>query len=108
MKSPIQRKLRVYPAWREDVFRDITRISEQDRGGIREGSICTIFANGHGKRLIVRGLDETLGCGIMLDEITRRALGNLEPGISYDFTIQEALGAVLGAAGLWIAYFGQH
>jgi hypothetical protein len=85
----VQRKLRVYPLWREDVFKDIVRIPKQDRGGIREGSICTISTNGHTKQLIVRGLEETLNGGIMLDKITRDAMGNLQEGISYDFTIKQ-------------------
>jgi len=85
----VERKLRVYPIFREDVFKDIARIPKQDRGGIREGSVCAISANGHTKQLIVRGLEETLSGGIMLDEITREAMGNLQDGISYDFTIKE-------------------
>ena len=86
----IQRNKRIYPLWREDVFKDIARIPEQDRGGIREGSICSITVNGHTKWVIVRGLEETLNDGIMLDEITRKALGNLQEGIHYDFKIKEA------------------
>ena len=76
--------------WREDVFKDIARIPERDRGGIAEGSVCAISVNGHTKHLIVRGLEETLPGGIMLDEITRKAMGNLQEGISYDFAIQDA------------------
>ena len=76
--------------WREDVFKDIARIPANDRDGIREGSVCTILANGRKKELIVRGLEEQLNGGIMLDEITREALGNLQEGISYDFTITQA------------------
>jgi hypothetical protein len=81
--------MRVYPAWREDVFKDIARIPERDRDGIREGSVCSIFVNGKKKKLIVRGLDEELNGGIMLDEITRKAMGNLQVGLSYDFSIKE-------------------
>jgi len=86
----VQRNLKVYPLWHEDVFKDIVRIPRQDRGGIREGSVCAISANGHTKQLIVRGLEETLSGGIMLDEITREAMGNLQEGFYYDFTIKEA------------------
>jgi hypothetical protein len=86
----VQRKLRVYPLWREDVFKDIARIPEQQRGGIREGSVCTVSANGCTKQLIVRGLEEALADGITLDEITRKAMGNLQEGLSYDFAIKEA------------------
>jgi hypothetical protein len=75
--------------WREDVFKDILRIPAKDRGGIREGSVCTIQANGRKKKLIVRGLEEQLNGGVMLDEITREALGNLQEGISYEFTITQ-------------------
>jgi hypothetical protein len=83
-------KFRVYPLWREDVFKDIARIPEPDRGGIREGSICSVSVNGHTKHLIVRGLVDTLPGGIMLDEITRKALGDMHEGISYNFEIKEA------------------
>jgi hypothetical protein len=86
----VQSKLRVYPLWREDVFKDIARIPEQNRGGIGEGSVCKISANGRTKHLIVRGLEEPLSGGIMLDEITRKAMGNLQEGLSYDFAIKEA------------------
>lgn len=82
-------KFRVYPLWREDVFKDVARIPEQDRGGIREGSVCVVCANGRMKYLIVRGLEETLSGGIMLDEITRKAMG-LQEGMSYEFSVKEA------------------
>lgn len=90
MPASVHRKLRVYPLWREDVFKDVVRIPKQDRGLIREGSVCTISANGHAKQVIVRGLEETLSGGIMLDAITREAMGNLQDGFYYDFTIKEA------------------
>ena len=88
--AKVQRNLRVYPLWREDVFKDIIRIPKEDRGPIREGSVCTICANGHAKQVIVRGLEETLSGGIMLDAITREAMGNMQEGFYYDFTIKEA------------------
>ena len=94
MATQIQKKLRVYPLWKEDVFKDIARLPEQDREGIREGSICAVSINGHTKRLIVRGLEEQLNGGIMLDAITRKALGGLQEGMSYEFTIKQA--GVLG------------
>lgn len=65
------------------------RIPEADRDGIQEGSVCTISVNGRNKQIIVRGLEEQLNGGIMLDEITRKALG-LQEGIGYDFEITEA------------------
>ena len=83
-------KFRVYPLWREDVFKDIARIAEPDRGGIREGSICTVSVNDHTKHLIVRGLLDALPGGIMLDEITRKAMGDLQEGITYDFQIKRS------------------
>jgi hypothetical protein len=85
----VQRKLRVYPLWRDDVFKDIARIPKEDRGGIREGSVCTISVNGRAKQLIVRGLEKQLDGGIMLDEITREGMGQLQEGITYNFTIRE-------------------
>jgi len=86
----MERKLRVYQLWREDVFKDIARLPSSVRGGIGEGSVCVISANGHAKHLIVRGLEETLSGGIMLDEITRKLMGGMQEGLSYDFTIKEA------------------
>jgi len=85
----VQGQLRVYPLWREDVFKDIARIPQQDRGSITEGSVCAISVNGRTKQLVVRGLGEELNGGIMLDEITRKALGNLQEGLSYDFMIKQ-------------------
>jgi hypothetical protein len=81
---------RVYPMWHEDVFKDIVRLPEQARGGIREGSICTVSVNGHTRQLVVRGLEEALSGGIMLDEITRKTMGDLQEGMSYNFSIKEA------------------
>ena len=46
--------------------------------------------NDRTKHLIVRGLVDTLPGGIMLDEITRKAMGDLQEGITYDFQIKEA------------------
>ena len=85
-----QARLRVYPLWQEDVFRDIARIPKQDRGAVREGSVCMISVNGQSKQLIVRGLEDALNGGIMLDEITRKGLGDLQEGMSYDFTVEQA------------------
>jgi hypothetical protein len=85
----VQRRLRVYPLWREDVFKDIPRIPMKDRGEIGEGSVCTVSANGYKKQLIIRGLEEQLNGGIMLDEITRGTMGKLQEGVSYDVSIKE-------------------
>jgi hypothetical protein len=82
-------RLRVYPLFHEDVFKDIARIPKLNRGDIREGSVCKISTNGHSRYLIVRGLEDVLSGGIMLDAITREGLGNLQEGISYEFTIKE-------------------
>jgi hypothetical protein len=86
----MQCKLRVYPLWKEDVFKDIARIPRGDRGDIREGSICTISVNSRTKQLIVRGVEETLSPRIMLDAITREAMGDLQEGMTYDFTVTKA------------------
>lgn len=82
-------KLRVYPLFHEDVFKDIARLPRQNRAGIREGSVCKISVNGHTRYLIVRGLEDQFSGGIMLDAITREAMGDLQEGMSYDFTIKE-------------------
>jgi hypothetical protein len=84
----IQRRLRVYPHWKEDVFKDIARIPQQDRGEIREGSVCTVTVNGLTKHLLIRGLEQQLNGGIMLDEITRNTL-QVQEGMPYDFTIKQ-------------------
>ena len=86
----VQRRLRVQQLWSKDVFKDIARIPEEDRQGIREGSVCTISVNGCKKQVIIRGLEEAHAGVIMLDEITRKNLGNLREGHQYDFTIEEA------------------
>lgn len=86
----MQGKLRIYPLWKEDVFKDIARIPRQDRGDIREGSICTVSVNGRKKLLIVRGVEDTISPGIMLDAITREAMGNLQEGMTYDFTVTKS------------------
>ena len=84
----IQCKLKVDKLWREDIFKDIARIHKEDRGDIHEGRVCVIIANGHTKRLIVRGIEGTHSGGIKLDEVTREAM-RIENGISYDFSIKE-------------------
>jgi hypothetical protein len=86
----MQSRLRVYPLWKEDVFRDIARIPRKDRGDIREGSICAVSVNGQQKLLIVRGVEDTLSPGIMLDATTREAMGNLQDGMTYDFTVTKS------------------
>jgi hypothetical protein len=76
--------------WREDVFRDIVRIGPSDRGAIREGSICSVTVNGKTGQFIIRGLEDNLAGGIMLDEFTRQRLGGLQEGLAYDFVIRES------------------
>jgi hypothetical protein len=83
-------KLRVYPLWKEDVFRDILRLGLNDRGDLREGSVCSVSVNGRSAQLIVRGSEEALAGGIMFDEYTRRKLGSLQEGMTYEFTIRES------------------
>jgi hypothetical protein len=80
-------QLRIYKLWREDVFKDIARIPEQDRGAIREGSVCKVTVNGHSKLLIIRGLEEQLNGGIMFDDITRQAF-KVQEGMRYDVQIE--------------------
>jgi hypothetical protein len=86
----MQGKLRIYPLWKEDVFKDIARIPRQDRGDIREGSICAVSVNGRTRLLIVRGVEDTISPGIMLDALTREAMGNLQEGMTYDFTVTKS------------------
>jgi hypothetical protein len=90
MRKSIRAKLKVYPLFQEDVFKDIARIGRADRGPIEEGSVCKISANGHTRQLIVRGLGEQLPGVIMLDEYTRESMGKIETGFSYDFFIEES------------------
>jgi hypothetical protein len=89
MRASLKTKLKLYPLFREDVFKDIARVGELDRGGIREGSVCRVIANGHTKQLIVRGLEGLPGV-IMFDEITRESMGKMQTGFSYDFSIEES------------------
>ena len=90
MRRSIRKQLKVYPLWKEDVFKDIARIPKADRGAIREGSVCKVTANGHTKQLIVRGLEEGLPGVIMLDEITRESMGKIETNFPYEFFIEES------------------
>jgi len=84
----MEKKPRVYSLWKEDVYKDMARISEKDRGEVREGSICTATVNGHIKHLLIRGLEEQLNGGIMMDEITRKAL-DVQEGMTYEFRIHQ-------------------
>lgn len=65
----MNRKLRVYP--------------------MREEDVCVVSVRNRTKHLIVRGAVEQLNGGIMLDEITRKAL-EVEQGMTFDFRIEHA------------------
>jgi len=125
--------LTVRKAWKDEIFRDLARIAQRDRGGIPEGSICKISTGDITKLLMVRGLDGESRV-IRIDEVTRNAMG-IQDGVSYSFSIKSAglwghiwwactvadsgarisawigvisvslglLGVLLGALGVWIA-----
>jgi hypothetical protein len=82
----VRAKLLVIPALKEEVYKDIARISHEDRGHVREGSICKLKANGRSRSFIVRGLGNSGSGHILLDELSRQALG-LEDQRSYEFEI---------------------
>ena len=68
-------ELLVSQASEKDVYKDIARIHESKRGGVREGSICKLKVNGRCRSFVVRGLEDVDRDCIRLDELGRKALG---------------------------------
>lgn len=86
-------KLTVKSALEGDVFKDIVRIHQENRGPIKAGRVCKISVkNGKEKFFIVRGLPVNQNSKILMDDISREALG-VELGEEYEFEVKEA--------GLW-------
>jgi hypothetical protein len=92
-----QRKLTTLKARQDDVYRDIARVCEEDRGNIREGTICRIqdLDTGRSALFAIRGMPQTLNGHIMLDEFGRNRLGIGEQA-SHNFSFQKVgpLGAI--------------
>jgi hypothetical protein len=87
-------RLRVEQADRDDVYRDIVRISERWRGGdngrtLPEGSVCKITVAGARKGYaIVRGLRDRQDRVIRVDERLRNLLG-IKVGEEVELTLEE-------------------
>ena len=87
-------KLKVQQAAREDVYRDIVRVSERYRGDIHgvivpEGSVCRIVAPGGAAYGILRGLGNLSEPVINMDERLRNLL-HLNDGDEVDFQFTTA------------------
>lgn len=87
-------KLKVQQATKEDVYRDIVRVSELYRldthgEGVPEGSVCRIIAPGGAAYGILRGLGNSSEPVINMDERLRNLL-HLSDGAEVDFQFNPA------------------
>lgn len=82
-------ELIVRSAKREDVYRDIVRISEQSRGSLKNGRVHRFHTASGSGYFILRGLGSTNDGLIRMDEASRASMG-LPFGQKYEFTIAEA------------------
>ena len=87
-------KLKVQQATKEDVYRDIVRVSERyrlDTHGewVPEGSVCRIIAPSGTAYGILRGLDNSSEPVINMDERLRNLL-HLRDGAEVDFQFKSA------------------
>lgn len=82
-------KLTVKSARPDDVYKDIVRIHRSDRNSIRAGRVCRISVGVSYRYFIVRGLAQDESGQILVDDISREALG-LKLGQQYDFGIAPA------------------
>ena len=80
--------LTVRKADQSEIYRDFARISEAHRGGIREGTLCSVTCCQQTAYLAVRGIGEKEEAIIKIDEVTRNKLG-VEVGKSYTFEIEK-------------------
>jgi hypothetical protein len=79
-------------SYRDDVYKDIVRIPEdqrrEDHGfAIPEGTLCSIKTGQLRTYAFVRGLSESVEAVILIDDRTRNKLG-VESGAKYDFEIE--------------------
>ena len=81
-------KLVVLKAFEKDIYRDIVRVHQSQRGDIPEGRICWIAVNGKSKRLVMRGLADGVRGYILLDDLSRNEL-NVDDNSTHHFTITE-------------------
>ena len=87
-------KLTVQQAAKEDVYKDIVRVSEQYRADthgviVPEGSVCRIVAAGRAAYGILRGLGSSSERVITIDERLRNLL-HLSDGCEVDFHFKKA------------------
>lgn len=84
-------KLEVQHLPAEDAWKDIIRVDNDSRNNpcgkhIPRGAICRITVNDKSRWVVMHGLKHKHGV-VQMDLSTRNAL-DLEPGTSYDFTLQ--------------------
>ncbi|WP_029414950.1 hypothetical protein [Brevundimonas bacteroides] len=81
-------QLLVRSARSEDVYKDVIRIAEADRSGLRTGRIHKIRTGGSHAYAVLRGLGKAEG-KILLDEAVRQRLG-VTYGQTHEFKLNEA------------------
>lgn len=89
MKHPLT--LTVFTADDKDVYRDIARIPETHRDGIKEGVMCRITHEQRSAFVAIRGMGDRKEKVVKLDELTRRTLCVTE-GKEYCFDVEELSG----------------
>lgn len=89
----MRQKLTVMQAKAEDVYKDIIRVHAEDRGPIREGTICKVTVGDRSKLLAVRGM--IFKGHVQLDEACRAALGLKTPVATFELTPVGKLGELL-------------
>lgn len=80
--------LKVFTADDRDVYRDIARIPEIHRDGIKEGTMCRITYEQRSAFVAIRGMGERDDRAIKLDDLTRCKLG-VSKNVEYCFVVEE-------------------
>jgi hypothetical protein len=78
----------------EDVYKDIVRVPEIHRidngKAIEEAKVCLIGGTPRSSFVVLRGYQDSTKAEIHMDERTRKRLGDIKVGQSYDFTFTRA------------------
>lgn len=83
-----QIKLKVRSAQEEDVYKDIVRISQNSRHGLKTGKIHRFKADGNHAYFILRGTGPENDGKLLIDEAARSKL-SLSAGAEREFLIEE-------------------
>jgi len=92
MKNEHWRELNLAQVDRHEVYKDIVRIHESSRGGIKSGKICWLYVSGYGHTVVsVRGLKDCQRSQILMDEAMRERVGlsQNDIGTRIKFHLQE-------------------